>query len=296
MLEKLRELVQDAKRVAIVTHKRADADALACAKVLELVLTRLGLEVAGVICPEGSPLKGCDEEVPPGVDLYVLADVASMSQIPPICGRCVRVDHHVAGDDLPGIVVERPSCTEVALGLAEEAGVEIPPDVAKLAVLGIYTDTGRLRRADAETFRLLAQLLEKTGGVLGDLTGPEEGVREEHAVLALLKGMQRVEFYNSQIGIICTSHVSAYEADLATLLLSAGCRVAIVASRKDDGVHVVFRSRGVDVATLAKSVGAGGGHREAAVSVISERLPKSQLPDFLRGLVKRLFPDATPLV
>lgn len=296
MLEKLRELVQGAKRVAIVTHKRADADALACAKVLELVLTRLGLEVAGVFCPEGSPIRGCDEEVPLGVDLYVLADVASMSQIPPICGRCIRVDHHVAGDDLPGIVAERPSCTEVALELAEEVGVEIPPDVAKLAVLGIYTDTGRLRRADAKTFRLLAQLLEKTGGVLGDLTGSEEGVREEPAVLALLKGMQRVEFYKSQIGLICTSHVSAYEADLATLLVSAGCRIAIVASRKDDGIHIVFRSRGVDVATLAKSIGAGGGHREAAVSVISERLPKSQLPGFLRSLVKRLFQNATPLV
>lgn len=296
MLEKLRNLLRGAERAAVVTHRRADADALACAKILKLVLERLGVEVAAVVCPEGSPLGGCVEEVPSGVDIYVLVDVASLSQIPPICGRCVKVDHHLVGDELPGVVINRPSCTEVALMLAEEAGVDIPPEVARLAVLGIYTDTGRLKRADAETLRRLVYLMEKVGGALGDLVGAEEGQREEHVTIALLKGMQRLELYKSSIGIICTSHVGAHEADLAALLLLAGCRVAIVASLKKDGVHLVFRSREVNVAEMAKSLGTGGGHREAAVTVLGEKTSRKELPSLLRAVVKKLFPDAASLV
>ena len=262
VLERLRELLEGARRVAIVTHRKADADALACARILELVLRKMGVEVVAVVCPEGSPLGGCGEELPAGVDAYVLADVASLSQTPRLEGRCVRVDHHSADDDIPGLVVERSSYTEIAVRLAEEAGVEMPADLARLAVLGIYTDTSRLRGADAETLAPLARLLERAGGTLGGVIGEEKGAgKEEHRTIAFLKGMRRLEAYRTSLGIVCASHVNAYEADLAAFLTSVGCDVAIVASRKDDGVHLVFRSRGVDVASLARSVGAGGGHR-----------------------------------
>ncbi len=296
MLHQVIELLGGAKRVAIVTHRRADADALACAKVLQLVLERLGVTVAAVVCPEGSQLEGCTRELPSDVDLYMLADVASLSQVPPLRGRYFKIDHHHVGDDIPGIVVQRPSCTEIALKLAEEAGVELTPEVAKLAALGIYADTVRLKRADAETLRLLAKLLEKTGGTLGDLIREEERAEEPQRVVALLKGMKRLEAYRSSLGVICTSHVGAYEADVASLLLSIGCSVALVASRKEDGVHVVMRSRGFDVATLAKSLGAGGGHKEAAVAIIREDVAKTQLPRLLRRIVKQIDANAEPLI
>jgi nanoRNase/pAp phosphatase (c-di-AMP/oligoRNAs hydrolase) len=290
------ELLGGAKRVAIVTHRRADADALACAKVLQLVLERLGVTVAAIVCPEGSQLGGCSRELPNDVDLYVLVDVASLSQIPPLQGRYFKIDHHHVGDEIPGIVVQRPSCTEIALKLAEEAGVELTPEVAKLAALGIYADTGRLKRADAETLRMLSKLLEKIGGALGDLIREEERAEEPQRVIALLKGMKRLEAYRSSLGVICISHVGAYESDVASLLLSIGCNIALVASRKEDGVHVVMRSRGFDVATLAKSLGAGGGHKEAAVAIIRENVTKSQLPSLLRRIVKQIDPSAEPLI
>jgi nanoRNase/pAp phosphatase (c-di-AMP/oligoRNAs hydrolase) len=290
------ELLGGAKRVAIVTHRRADADALACAKVLQLVLERLGVTVAAIVCPEGSQLGGCSRELPNDVDLYVLVDVASLSQIPPLQGRYFKIDHHHVGDEIPGIVVQRPSCTEIALKLAEEAGVELTPEAAKLAALGIYADTGRLKRADAETLRMLSKLLEKIGGALGDLIREEERAEEPQRVIALLKGMKRLEAYRSSLGVICISHVGAYESDVASLLLSIGCNIALVASRKEDGVHVVMRSRGFDVATLAKSLGAGGGHKEAAVAIIRENVTKSQLPSLLRRIVKQIDPSAEPLI
>jgi len=296
MLRQVSELLSGVKRAAVVTHRRADADALACAKVLQLVLERLGVTVVAVVCPEGPQLEGCTKELPNDVDLYVLVDVASLSQVPPLRGRYFKIDHHHVGDDIPGIVVQRPSCTEIALKLAEEAGVELTPEVAKLAVLGIYADTVRLKRADAETLKLLAKLLEKTGGTLGDLIREEEKAEEPQRVVALLKGMKRLEAYRSSLGVICTSHVGAYEADVASLLLSIGCSIALVASRKEDGVHVVMRSRGFDVATLAKSLGTGGGHKEAAVAIIREDVAKTQLPRLLRRIVRQIDANAEPLV
>lgn len=296
MLERLKELLNDAEKVAIVTHKRADADALACARVLELVLTKLGVKVVAIVCPEGSPLGDCMEEPPRDVDVYILADVASLSQVPPLDKRIIRVDHHYLGDDIPGILIDRPSCTEIALELAKEAGVEITPDIAKLAILGIYTDTGKLKRADAKTLQILSYLLEKTGGTLYDVIGgSEENVGERHRIIALLKGMQRLEIYESSIGIICISHVGAYEADLASLLISVGCDIALVASLKDDGVHIIMRSNKFDVASLARSVGTGGGHRGAAVAVISQRVKKSELPKILRSVIRLIDRDAKPL-
>jgi nanoRNase/pAp phosphatase (c-di-AMP/oligoRNAs hydrolase) len=114
--------------------------------------------------------------------------------------------------------------------------------------------------------------------------------------VALLKGMKRLEAYRSSLGVICTSHVGAYEADVASLLLSIGCSIALVASRKEDGVHVVMRSRGFDVATLAKSLGTGGGHKEAAVAIIREDVAKTQLPRLLRRIVKQIDANAEPSV
>jgi len=292
MLETLRELLAGARRAAIVTHRRADADALACAEVLKLVLERLGVGVIAVVCPEGSLLGGCSEDLPRDVDVYVLADVASLSQVPPLPGRAIRVDHHYAGDDIPGVVVNRPSCTEVALALAEEVGVEIPPDVAKLAVLGIYTDTGGLRRADARTLRALSKLLERLNATLGDVVKEGGETWNMSKTMAFLKGFRRLEVYSSSVGLICATHVGAYESDVASLLVSVGCRVAVVASRKEDGLRIVFRSRNFDVASIARRIGQGGGHREAAVAVLKRRVPKSELPSILRAVVKEIAPDA----
>lgn len=291
MLEKLVELLGGARRVAVVTHRRADADALACAYLLRLVLNKLGVEVVAVVCPEGSPLGGCVEEIPSEVELYVLADVASLLQVPRLDKKFFRVDHHVVGDEIPGLVVERPSCTEVAFELAEEAGVDIPRDVAALAVLGIYTDTVRLKKADAKTLYVLSRLLEKTGGTLGDLVG-DNGERRLDVTLAILKGMQRVQIYKSAFGILCVSYVGAHEAELANFLLAAGCKVAAVASKKKDGVYLVLRSRGVDLSQLVRGLGEGGGHREAAVVVLNEKIDKSLLPQYLARLVRAIDPHA----
>ncbi|MEM0369498.1 MAG: DHH family phosphoesterase [Pyrobaculum sp.] len=291
MLEKLVDLLGGARKVAIITHRRADADALACANVLKLVLNKLGVEVLAIVCPEGSSLGNCVEEMPKDAELYILVDVASLHQVPRIDKKFFKIDHHAVGDNTPGLIEERPSCTEIAVALAEEAGVEIPQDVAALAVLGIYTDTVKLKKADADTLNILSKLLKKSGGTLGDIV-KDNGERRFDVVIALLKGMQRVQIYRSSLGVICTSYVSAHESDLAAMLIAAGCRIALVASKKKNGVYIILRSRGVDISHVVKKFGEGGGHREAAVVVVKERLDKGQLPQFLDKVVKTIDPEA----
>jgi nanoRNase/pAp phosphatase (c-di-AMP/oligoRNAs hydrolase) len=50
------------------------------------------------------------------------------------------------------------------------------------------------------------------------------------------------------------------------------------------------------VATLAKSLGTGGGHKEAAVAIIREDVAKTQLPRLLRRIVKQIDANAELLI
>ncbi len=292
MLTRFLELLGDAKRVAVVTHRRADFDALACGKIVQAVLEKLGVESI-LACPEGSPVGNCKSDVPNDVDMYVLVDVASLSQVPPLSKPHFRVDHHHVGDGVVGIWKNRPSCVEVALELADEAGVELSTDLAKLAILGIYYDTGRLKRADWETLSRLSKLLQRVGGTVGDVV---EAAERRVDPVAMLKGLRRLEVYKSQFGLLCTSHVGAYESEVASVLVSVGCDVAIVASRKRGEVRLAMRSRNFDVGSLARRLGSGGGHREAAVATLAVEVAKSDLPTLLREVVQVIDAGAVALV
>ncbi|MEM4492575.1 phosphoesterase [Pyrobaculum sp.] len=69
---------------------------------LLIVPEKLGVATNAIVCPEGSPPGGCIENVPSDVDTYVLVDVVSLSQLPPLKGRVFRIGHRAAGDEIPG--------------------------------------------------------------------------------------------------------------------------------------------------------------------------------------------------
>lgn len=290
----MRELLQalaGARRVAVVTHRGPDDDAVGCAYMLAEVLRGLGMDVAAVVCPGGRG--GCEEEPPEDVDAYVLVDVASLSQVPPLGKPVVVVDHHAVGQALPGVRREAPSCSELAYSMAVEAGVTPSRTAAAQAARGIYADTLGLAKATPNTLEALAALLRLSGAErLEDVLPREE--RRLDAVIAALKAAKRAEAYLSRYGVICTAHVGAHESQAASALMAAGCDVAMVASARREGVRLVMRSREYDVASLAAALGPGGGHRGAAVVTLPRG--SGDLRHVLREVVHLLDPDARPLV
>ncbi|MGC9117388.1 MAG: DHH family phosphoesterase [Thermoproteus sp.] len=300
-LERLLNVLGNRRRIAVVTHRHADLDALGCALVLRDVLEGLGRE-AVVVCPDGvakdaDPYARCSEEVPPDIEMAVLADVASLAQVPPMDVPLAIFDHHAVGDELPGVREERPSCSEMALELAIEAGVRPKRDSLIAAALGIYADTARLLRADKRTLAAISFAISEIGPLEKYIVQQGE---ERSLKMAKLKALARLAIYETRLGVICATHVDAYESDVAALLTSAGCDVAIVASRHGGEVRLVYRSHKVDVGEMAARIGellggSGGGHRGASVTTVKMRATKADLPRLLGDVVRALDPDARPL-
>lgn len=299
-LEKLLDVLRGKRRVAIITHRHADIDALGCALVLKDVLDYLGYNTS-VVCPEGPskdarPYAECSKEPPPDMEMALLVDVASLSQVPKLDVPLAVFDHHAVGDELPGVRDERPSCSEMALELALEAGVRPKKDSLVAAALGIYADSVRLLRADSRTLRALAYAIEN----VGPLEKYARHQEDPSARTARLKALARLKIFETKLGTICATHVDAYESEVANLLISAGCDISIVASRHKDEVRVVYRSQSVDVGEIAARIGeimggSGGGHRGASVTLLRRKADKSELPNLLRTIVGLLDPTAKPL-
>ncbi|MEL9991788.1 MAG: DHHA1 domain-containing protein [Thermoproteus sp.] len=301
-LRRLLDALGNRRKVAIVTHRHADLDALGCAEVLKDVLAGLGYE-AVVVCPEGAskearPYAECREEIPQGTEAVVLADVASLSQVPEVKDALVLLfDHHAVGDALPGVRDERPSCSEMALETALEAGVKPSKNSLVAAALGVYFDTAKLLRADDRTLRALAYAVSEIGPLERYVGRQEE---DPSLKIAKLKSLIRLKAYKTSIGLVCATHVDAYEADVASMLVSVGCDVAIVASRHKDEVRIVYRSQRVDVGAMAARIGSllggsGGGHRGASVTVIKKRATKAELPGILDSVISAIDPKAEPI-
>lgn len=300
-LEKLLGVLGDRRRIAVVTHRHADLDALGCALVLRDVLEGLGREPV-VVCPDGvakdaRPYARCSEEMPTDAEMAILVDVASLAQVPPMDVPLAVFDHHAVGDALPGVREERPSCSEMALELALEADVKPRRESLIAAALGIYADTARLSRADGRTLAAISAAISEIGPLERYITQQEE---DRALKMAKAKALARLAVYETKVGIVCATHVDAYESDVAAVLVSAGCDVAIVASRHGGEVRLVYRSHRVDVGEMAARIGellggSGGGHRGASVTTVKMRATKADLPALLMQAVRALDPDPRPL-
>jgi len=300
-LEKLLGVLGDRRRIAVVTHRHADLDALGCALVLRDVLEGLGREPV-VVCPDGvakdaRPYARCSEEMPTDAEMAILVDVASLAQVPPMDVPLAVFDHHAVGDALPGVREERPSCSEMALELALEADVKPRRESLIAAALGIYADTARLSRADGRTLAAISAAISEIGPLERYITQQEE---DRALKMAKAKALARLAVYETKVGIVCATHVDAYESDVAAVLVSAGCDVAIVASRHGGEVRLVYRSHRVDVGEMAARIGellggSGGGHRGASVTTVKMRATKADLPVLLMQAVRALDPDPRPL-
>ena len=271
-------------KLAIVTHSRADADAIASAYAMNKILpgsiicisedmgegARMLSEKLGIEVKDLRSLKKTDFEGLVVVDTstYTLAPEAKGWKI-----LCI-VDHHRAeGRDMKGefelIEPEAPSTAEIIANVLPE----VDKETAFALSVGIIADAARFKSARAEGFETLARLMKKAGADYAELLSYAEPEPREEAKIAMLNAMKRVNFVYAAGYIIATSEVGSNESDAASLIAEAA-DVAFVAKWKDreQESRISARAReGVKVqlnkvmAEVGKSLGgAGGGHPKAA--------------------------------
>lgn len=271
-------------KLAIATHSRADADAIASAYALSKILPgsvictsedmgegakmlseKLGIEVRDI---KGLKKNDFDGLVAVDTSTYTLVPDARVWKI-----VCI-IDHHRAeGRDMKGefelIEPEAPSTAEIIANMLPD----VDKDVAFALSVGIIADAARFKHARAEGFEALAWLMKKAGADYSELLSFAEPEPKEEAKIAMLTAMKRVNFVYAAGYIIATSEVGSNESDAASLIAEAA-DVAFVAKWKDREKETRISARArKDVkvelnkvmAEVGKSLGgAGGGHPKAA--------------------------------
>ncbi len=297
-LRRLRELLKG--RVVVTCHHNADPDAAASAVAMLTLLRRLNPSVEAVFTAPGLSkvsarmlehfgITAPQEAQVEKASLVIVVDACTLQQLDELGSRIrsagvpvVFVDHHTPHPDTErlsvlSLVDESSSSTaEIVYRLLREAGVSLSREVATLLMAGIAYDTGHYALAGADTFRVLAELVDSGADprlVSELLTQPMD--RSER--IARLKACQRMRFHDVGGWLVALSEVSSHQASVARALLSLGAHVAVVAGFKEGVLRISMRAcrefyektgvhLGRDVAIpLGEMVkGAGGGHPTSA--------------------------------
>jgi nanoRNase/pAp phosphatase (c-di-AMP/oligoRNAs hydrolase) len=271
-------------RIAIATHTRADADAIASAYALSRILpdgviateeemsegAKMLAERLGIETKRLSTLGKTDFEG------LVVVDTSAYTLLPQANGwkLLLVVDHHRSdGRDMKGefqiLDPEAPSASEIVANLLGD----IDKDVAFALSVGIIADAARFKSARAGTFETLARLMKKAGVPYHELLEFAEPEQKPEAKIAMLTAMKRLEFIYATGYLIATSEVGSNESDAAAII-SEAADVAFVAKWKDaeKETRISARARKSVKVPLNKVMdevgkslgGAGGGHAKAA--------------------------------
>jgi nanoRNase/pAp phosphatase (c-di-AMP/oligoRNAs hydrolase) len=276
------------KKIAIVTHNRADVDALSSAYALSRILPE------SVICSSEEPSEGAKllaerlgAEVQDlarlGKDAFegiIVVDTSAYTLAPAARGwriLCI-IDHHRAdGKDMEGefeiIDSGSPSAAEIVANIVPATD----KDAAFALCVGIIADGARFKSARAETFETLSRLMKIAGADYSELLSYAEPEPKPEAKTAMLTAMKRVSFVYASGYMIATSEVGSNESDSASLI-SEAADVAFVAKWKDAEKETRISARArknvkvplnAVMSEVGRSLGgAGGGHPKAAGAAV----------------------------
>jgi len=272
------------KKLVITTHGKADVDGLASAFAMSKMLPDSIIAISDVLNEGATQLAeklGIETKLLKFIDKkdydgMVLVDTSSSTLIPEAkdWDLLLIIDHHQdQGRDLTAeftiIDSESPSTAEIIAPFLEE----VPHDVAFALSVAIIADGARFKSARANSFRTLADLMDKSGAEYKEMLAIAEPEMKAEAKIAILKAFSRVQTVFAGGYIIATSEVGSNESDSAALI-SEAADVAFVASWKDKEqesrisararkhVHIPLNEV---LAQVGKELGgAGGGHAKAA--------------------------------
>ncbi|HWF57426.1 MAG TPA: DHH family phosphoesterase [Candidatus Dormibacteraeota bacterium] len=161
VVDEIRGILADARTIACLAHKDADADSLGSALGFALSLRELGRDVQ-VLVPSPLPrmleyLPGFDtitETAGEGVDALFTFDCATVARFGDkrdLIGTTptvVNVDHHVSNEGFGTVNLIEPTASatgQVVHRLLRNLGAPITADVATNLYAALFTDTGGFR-------------------------------------------------------------------------------------------------------------------------------------------------------
>jgi phosphoesterase RecJ-like protein len=315
LLDQIRDLIQSARRVLLVSHVAPDGDAIGSMLGLALLLREQGKELT-LACEDPVPdlytwLPGSADIVRQAggpYDLIVSLDCSDERRMGSVihAGRAgiplLNIDHHVTNTLFGTINWVDPSSvatTQMLLKLADALGWALSPSVADCLLNGMVTDTRSFRtyNVDAEAMRAVLRLME-AGAALNEIA---RKALDQRPLAAVRLWGQAIDRLQTDGEILWTEVTRAMrqrwglsengDSGLANFLSGVReSKAVVVFTERDNGtIDVGMRSMpGYDVAKVAYRLG-GGGHPQAAgctlegdLAGIKERV----LDEVRRGLVE----------
>lgn len=178
-IDNIKEEIEKAKDIVILTHESPDGDAVGSALAMYLTLKKLEKQV-DVIIPEYSNvfrfLPGSEEIKKEGkeepYDLAISVDVTGIARLNGFAKYFenakikIQIDHHQVNEmfaDFNFVNPASPACAQNLIFIIEQLGVEIDKEIGTCLLTGIITDTGgfKYEGVSAETFEFTSWLLAK---------------------------------------------------------------------------------------------------------------------------------------
>jgi bifunctional oligoribonuclease and PAP phosphatase NrnA len=311
--QKIRDLVENAKRIVILQADNPDGDSLGSALALEQILGDLGKEpflYCGVDIPTYlRHLSGWDRvnrDVPNQFDMSIIVDssadslfetLAKTGQRQWIAAKpCIILDHHDVTVTIPYVTVvcNKPAVAtgEVIYELAKQLDWPINLSARNMIAVSILADSLGLTTGatTARSIHIVAELVE--GGVrIPELEEKRREMMRKSPDLVHYKGtlLQRVEYaYDNRIAMITIpweeieKYSAAYNPSMLVIddmRLTENTDIAIAFKLYNDG-HITAKIRcnyGRGIANdLAQTFG-GGGHPYASGFKITNARPFNEV-------------------
>lgn len=288
------------RKILVVTHKGADVDALASAAIVRAAL--MEKNIVEIAIPEhiNNAAKKLAEEMEIAYsmqpnfsefDTLVIVDLNSYAmlgnfaeQVKIFSGEKFLFDHHsITKEALVDckhsmIREDAASTTEVLWEfLIESAPEKIDKTVATLIACGIISDTDRFSFASRNTFRIMADVVPKTGKSFNELVDMLSVYRDISERIAMLKAMKKIRIIRVGKNIVAVSESGSFESQVAEALVVLGADASLVGAMSDGTARISGRASFAFASQynidLAKDVfqklslffrGEGGGHATAA--------------------------------
>ncbi|WP_296141987.1 bifunctional oligoribonuclease/PAP phosphatase NrnA [uncultured Anaerococcus sp.] len=288
-IEKLKNLIDDAETIGVVSHVNPDGDNLGSSLAFARALRNYGKDTQVVghdtidnylkFLPD---LEFYENNYKDSYDLLLILDASELDRIgdaQPLASNSKKtavVDHHLGGkitSDLNIIHPEAPATCQLIFEIIERMALPLDEKTANLLFTGIVTDTGRFMYYDTnrETFEIAGKLIDlgadkekiysalyqnKPINVLQfetDLISNAEFMGDRVFAVA---SIDKVDEYGVQMGD--SEHIANTLRDLE------GISISMLLKEYGNGEYKVsMRSKGVDISKTARENG-GGGHANAS--------------------------------
>ena len=288
-IEKLKNLIDDADTIGVVSHVNPDGDNLGSSLGFARALRNYGkdTEVVGHDTIDNylkflPDLEFYENNYKDSYDLLLILDASEIDRIgdaQPLASNSKKtavIDHHLGGkitSDLNIIHPEAPATCQLIYEIIQRIGMPLDEKTANLLFTGIVTDTGRFMYYDTnrETFEIAGKLLDAGADKENIYSAlyqnkPIDVLKFETDLIAnaefmgdrvfAIASIDKVDQYGVQMGD--SEHIVNILRDLE------GISISMLVKEYGNGEYKVsMRSKGIDISKTARENG-GGGHANAS--------------------------------